>query len=414
MLSRQYLHWWYAVCFATFTRDGRVLRMWLVVGGLLATSTLGAALAEVPSRLSLLIRAARVGLPFEPPDNWQLRGLNGGAPTVATLNDTDWLVGLLNSKTIKYTISAMDLRTRHSIVNSQLTSIFNRNGVLVRDIEPSPDGRWVLGTVVTNVFTAKTWWRIAAAIDGSRYWRWSANIPWRRYAAVPRGVNASHIAWSPDSRKVAEIVADEYPFGQLRLLGVLRDVYSGRFVKIGFSSPALPLAGYQLAIRPGVLLVSSRSNYQEGWAWPLGQMMREDPDSIVHKDYASVDVYSWPLRESPGNPQITHLGTPPGTWLVGLAFSPNGRRLAWEVVREHRRSIGKGVQSSLSSASKLPQSEQIEVWTSNLDGTDMKMVGHLPVKEKWNTRMRLRLTWLPSGKQLRFVFEDAFYVVRAN
>jgi len=366
---------------------------------------------------SLLDRASVV-LEFESQHLWMPRKLNDGVPVIATLSDTTWLVGQLDTNgnlVMQYKMERLEFNPSRRFANAQLASVLNQNGTLVGDMEPSPDGRWVLGTLFADPTPWSPAWRVATSIDGSHITRWSANLPKYSYAPVLRSVNGSYIAWMPDSRNVAEIVADKSPSGTLRLQGTLHDVYSGRTSTLRFSAPDMPERGAQLAIRPGVLLLNSVSNYDQALTSPVRRLFRDSEKETVKP--IAVDLYAWPLLQSDAHPQISHLKTPSGTWLVGLAFSPDGKRIAWEVVREFPPSTLVCLLCHLLRRPVPTPAAQIEVWTSGIDGSRMEIIGSLPPTDYWNKEnvgMELHLAWLPGGKVIRFAFKDKIFTVKAD
>jgi len=353
--------------------------------------------------------------------------LNDGVPVVATLSDTNWLVGQLDlpeNNVFRYKMDRVEFTPQHRSANTRLALVLNQGRILVGDLEPSPDGRWVLGTLLNGnrehlgIPEANSpAWRVVAATDGSRATQWPAYLPmYYNDASSLRNVKGSYLAWMPDSRNVAEILTDQSSSGTLRLEATLHDVTSGRTATLQFSAQGQAERGAQLAIRPDVLLFSSISNIDQAWTSPVRRLLREDEGRETVKP-TNMDLYSWPLRHPDVAPRISHLNTPPGTWLVALAFSPDGKRIAWEVVRDNNLYPLERVLDRLLRRPVPAPSSQIEVWTSGIDGSDMEMVGYLPSTEYWDKEYRgtrLHLAWLPSGKGLRFAFEDKIYTVKAN
>src|SRR5579871_3211043 len=162
---------------------------------------------------SLLDRASVV-LEFESQHLWMPRKLNDGVPVIATLSDTTWLVGQLDTNgnlVMQYKMERLEFNPSRRFANAQLESVLNQNGTLVGDMEPSPDGRWVLGTLFADPTPWSPAWRVATSIDGSHITRWSANLPEYSYAPVLRSVNGSYIAWMPDSRNVGKSLPISHP-----------------------------------------------------------------------------------------------------------------------------------------------------------------------------------------------------------
>src|ERR1051326_2201147 len=111
-------------------------------------------------RVLLLKRASPVltVLKFDDLNDLILRGPNEGVPATATLSDSEWLVGepaFDNALSVKYSIRRFDILTRSYKAEASLTALVNRNGMLIRDLEPSQDGRWVAGTLMKSVFSSK-------------------------------------------------------------------------------------------------------------------------------------------------------------------------------------------------------------------------------------------------------------------
>jgi hypothetical protein len=98
--------------------------------------------------------------------------------------------------------------------------------------------------------------------------------------------------------------------------------------------------------------------------------------------------------------------------LRGVAISNDGKRLAWLLQYAYVPPLAAWLHRALpriSAQSRVTQS----LWVSRLDGTGMVEVGHLPIadeKEAEKAGNRL-LRWLPGGRRLSFLYQDALWTV---
>jgi hypothetical protein len=100
-----------------------------------------------------------------------------------------------------------------------------------------------------------------------------------------------------------------------------------------------------------------------------------------------------------------------------VALSPRGDRLAWIIhVMEEPPRMQKWLSRWLPSLKAAPR-EIIELRISQLDGSDMKIIGYIDAPnqtqddwKKWPDKLR----WLPDGQRLSFLYDNALWTIPAR
>ena len=97
--------------------------------------------------------------------------------------------------------------------------------------------------------------------------------------------------------------------------------------------------------------------------------------------------------------------------LEDMCLSPDGTRLCLGVKGKHTISGGELVRSLLS---KLGCHDHTtwELWTCNLDGSDMREVGYIDYTP--TTDIPYSIQWTPDGKRLSFLLAKMLYTVPAD
>jgi hypothetical protein len=98
-----------------------------------------------------------------------------------------------------------------------------------------------------------------------------------------------------------------------------------------------------------------------------------------------------------------------------LELAPAGDRLAWLLVDARRSPLVTMLVRLLPTlGGRFPPTQGISVWVSRLDGTEMHEIGfeqtHATGKD---TNVATDLRWMPDGKHLSFLMNDALYSVPA-
>ncbi len=98
-----------------------------------------------------------------------------------------------------------------------------------------------------------------------------------------------------------------------------------------------------------------------------------------------------------------------------VVLSPGGDRLGWIVfAKEGEAPLHKLLARWIPKLRKQPRNI-IELCTSRLDGSGMKMIGFLDYdKIHDNPKAPFCLRWLPNGKSLSFIFDNALWTIPAD
>lgn len=111
------------------------------------------------------------------------------------------------------------------------------------------------------------------------------------------------------------------------------------------------------------------------------------------------------------------------TWLVKLPphtmawegkIAPAGDRVAWLITTEYVDPALAALHRLLPPVKTYAQSRQ-ELWISRLDGTGMQVLGQTPIGMKNGNQVSVAdLRWLPDGRHLSFVYDDALWRVSTS
>lgn len=93
--------------------------------------------------------------------------------------------------------------------------------------------------------------------------------------------------------------------------------------------------------------------------------------------------------------------------MEGISLSPQGDRLAWTVFIEDTR---------IGPAARIGQPQSlVEIWTSKVDGTDMRLIGGKTVRHRGPHEGSVDdpdlIRWTPDGKRLSYVLGDSLWIV---
>ncbi len=96
-----------------------------------------------------------------------------------------------------------------------------------------------------------------------------------------------------------------------------------------------------------------------------------------------------------------------------LELAPQGDRLAWLLIDSRRSPLVTMLVRLLPSlAARFPPREGISVWVSRLDGTEMREIGFQQTRMTGkDPNVATDLRWMPDGKHLSFLMNDALYSV---
>lgn len=212
---------------------------------------------------------------------------------------------------------------------------------------------------------AQEW--IAVSLDGKR-WVHARTTPF------PMG----HAAWLPDGRHWIEII------GQTGSAVVVHDIVAPENLSITDLDigPRDPSRAMLLAL--------------------LGLIANGRMVAVVNSDAEGTTLLEIGIEARGQSPVFHHITVPDNGAVVHIIVSPRGDRLAWQCYKRNQHT--KQGPSGDQAASQLGVTQ---VFTSELDGRNLRLLGLLPGVEVDG------LQWTPDGKQVSFVYKRALYVVPA-
>jgi len=104
---------------------------------------------------------------------------------------------------------------------------------------------------------------------------------------------------------------------------------------------------------------------------------------------------------------------PPNKAVWAVAYSPHGDKIAWLLDTEHVSPIAAFMHRFLPSV-KVQTDHATACWVCNLDGTDMRKIGSIQTRPEDLESPLKQLRWLPDGKRLSFLYQDALWTVPAD
>src|SRR5262249_25318985 len=116
------------------------------------------------------------------------------------------------------------------------------------------------------------------------------------------------------------------------------------------------------------------------------------------------------LTANPPTVKNLPFAVPPNADIEEIALSPQGDRLAWKT------NTWNDWRSALSAfTSGQPQGRNIiyAIWVSRLDGSGMRELGSERLTTAGGSPIE-HLRWLPDGKSVSFVYNNALYTIPAD
>lgn len=245
---------------------------------------------------------------------------------------------------------------------------------------------------------------VVAALDGSSLMR---RVRKRGEFWADASVNA---VWLPDSRRWVQLLAGKGgDYAIVSSLDAPRDLFRipigvPRGMQSGFDLMQARLLGYTNTGR--VLATPDGFDYCPS-----------------RKPERKICFFDFDARGGPANVHQVTIDVPKaqgyadGIIALGrgedVVLSPQGDGLAWWIcVMEAQPALQQSLSRWIPSLRRAPHSHQ-ELWTSRLDGSDMKLIGfleddHQPVAERHDLS---QLHWLPSGRAVSFLYENALWTV---
>jgi hypothetical protein len=244
-------------------------------------------------------------------------------------------------------------------------------------LQLSPDRKWVIGLDIPHATWANTWYAIA--LDGSR------TVEGHLFEAGPRYNFYRSGAWCSDSLHwITVIGSQKHPLVPVYSITKPKDV---RVIPL----PALPTNHTASPFVQPLLLGVTKPGHALVITSDLGK---------------ATDILCTDLRMDGSTPVVDNftIHPPNGARVDEIVLSAQGNRLAW---RLHF------LRTSPSENGSKPTAT-VELWVSNLDGSDMRQVGYVDVEpnnQRWNEDFPVQVLWLPSGERLSFLYKKAVYTV---
>jgi hypothetical protein len=229
----------------------------------------------------------------------------------------------------------------------------------------SPDGKWLLWNHVD--FPRSQW--VAAAFDGQQQQWAQGSDPASTEAYLP-----NHALWMPDSTRWVELVS--------RLKNDIYSIHLAHKYAMGGTTPVSTV---------------HISGLQDGL--PVG--IRQDEVVVMDNSPRRTDA---PIRQidlslvSLGADKVTaqqlSVPIPVSAAVADVRLSPQGERLAWILEQEHDKT------------------RLYTLYTADADGAHARPIGSAPGMQigkaySWPRELR----WLPDGKQISFVYQNAVYTL---
>jgi hypothetical protein len=106
---------------------------------------------------------------------------------------------------------------------------------------------------------------------------------------------------------------------------------------------------------------------------------------------------------------------PSGASVIQATVSPQGDRVVYLLDFDRVAPIAR-LLARLLPAGRLPHYREAGIWTSRLDGSRMREVGHIrvPADVDWADGPLTDLEWLPDEKHLSFAYQNALWTVAAQ
>jgi hypothetical protein len=290
------------------------------------------------------------------------------------------------------TLASFDLQTKTETPLPALARLVKGSSASFDGLNVSPDGRWVLwGERGYNSL-------FVAATDGF------VRFQWPGYGGL------SEAYWLTDSHHwLQNVFGGNKSIGQIHLRNVDTPYVSQTFPTVPTSLQGLNILA---ALSQDRLLIRTPdpSTVVKAFSLPGARSVKEIQTTYRDKQQLSL----WNLRSGSLLRQWT-------IHLPGLAsdvhVSPQGDRMAW-LLQNNRALPWDTLLHRLFPAWRMVKHFSMSLWVSRLDGSQMHEVGSIVLRSPavragqiswpWNIR------WLPGGKRLSFLYNDALWTVPAE
>ena len=342
----------------------------------LLTGAAGLAVWKFPREQLLLKHAVR----REEAKDWEAYHWISPHEVVYTTNERPHSRGMF---------TRLDLATHQK---TPLTAINRRIGPHDIDSwEISPDGSRL--TWITHDGNNKKFLSVCR-LDGSEYAQWPDK--WRQAEAH----------WTPDSRQLLVFRAVNPPPPSKRQNGEADPVL---FEDAVLRAPGETSGGQPLSFPKARLAeFKTESAY---YVTPDNGLVVDSTECTCHATQLELSAFT----RQPLLTHVRHVTTdrPYSGHIVTHKLSPQGNRVAWSVQHEYVIPYTKLLRHYFP---KIKDNKRavIGMYVSDLDGTNMRDLGHVPVPAKDNDEDITEpgtLEWLPDGKTLSFTYKSALYTV---
>jgi hypothetical protein len=287
----------------------------------------------------------------------------------------------------------LDLATHQQ---TPLTEINHRIGPHDIDSwEVSPDGSRMAWT--THDGSSKKILNVCR-LDGSEYAQWPDR--WLQAEAH----------WTPDSRQLLVFRAVNPPPPKKRGDNNDTPLYEDAVLR----APSQTSGGQTLLLpKPRLAEFKTESAY---YVTPDNGLIVDSTECTCHA--TQLELSRFTVR--PNLTHVRHLTTdrPYSGHIVAHKLSPGGQHVAWSVQHEYVIPYTKLLRHYFPKIKENKQSV-IGMYVSDLDGTNMRDLGHVPIPHSDNVdnddvTEPGTLEWLPDGKTLSFTYKNALYTVASE
>jgi len=236
--------------------------------------------------------------------------------------------------------------------------------------------------------------------DGSRRLTWYSPLWDPNYAPGSPALGFGQIRWLPDSHHWVQPLFERHGFATRLIVRSIDSPHSVRSVVIPPVCRSLFAEQSETYLNEPVVWLSETRLV----------MQTAGGVSLTESKKHSVDFYELDLSTEASPRQWTV--SLPQEWIIKqVVLSPHADRVAW-VFHQHYLSPLLVVCKRLGLPFKAEAIEETMIYVSRIDGTEMREIGTAPSPVEDTEDVEIK--WLPGGKRLSFVYQEALYVVPAD
>jgi hypothetical protein len=281
-------------------------------------------------------------------------------------------------------VATYDFTTRREKPLTSLTRLFNRSFLRHTEQTVSPDGKWLLWRGEQGEIRAATLENLDALdqddLDGTRHVNW----------AVPEADEIYPVCWMRDSRHLVEFTAD---------------YKSGRLTKAVIRRVDAPEESRTILIPASSLLKVDTD---------IGPVISENhvvaiATNEIDRDEHTITVLQTSLSAGQTRPQRYWIRVSGRSDLYDRVLAPHGDCIAWEAVEEQKDPVRTLLHRLLPFV--RAEAERYSVlYVSRISGSEEHQLGYVKMEPTPDTEGPVDLKWLPDGKHLSFLYNDALWV----